>query len=89
MLVVFDLEGIGRFETELYVREQTIDLSLFCPPPYVRVFERALKNGLSASMAGLSYKLGEFRVERLERTRSLMDVFKSLPYKRTGVNVKI
>lgn len=89
MLVVFDIEGIGRFETELYVRDQTIDLSLFCPPPYVRIFERAMKDGLSTAMAGLSYKLGGFRVERLERTRSLMDVFKSLPYKRTGVNVKI
>ena len=35
------------------------------------------------------YRLGDVRVERLERSRSLMDVFRSLPYKRTGVDVKI
>jgi len=29
MLIVFDIEGIGQFEAELNVLDQTIDFSLF------------------------------------------------------------
>ena len=33
--------------------------------------------------------MSEAKVEKLEHIRSLMDVFKTLPYRRTGVDVKI
>lgn len=89
MLLVFDVEGMGRFEAELYVRGKVIDLSLHCPAAYVWVYDRAIRNGVASAVAGLSYQFGEISVTKLERTRSLMDVFKSLPHKRTGVNVKI
>ena len=31
----------------------------------------------------------EVEVQRMDHVRSLMDVFKNLPYRRTGVDVKI
>lgn len=89
MLIVFDIEGIGQFEAELYAREQSIDLSLLCPPAYLKTFEEKMMERLSPSIAGLPYHFGNIRIDKLEHTRSLMDVFKSLPYKRTGINVKI
>lgn len=33
--------------------------------------------------------MSDAKVEKLEHIRSLMDVFKTLPYRRTGVDVKI
>ncbi|WP_101909400.1 antitoxin [Marasmitruncus massiliensis] len=88
MLIVFDIEGIGQFEAELNVLDQTIDFSLFCPPAYVSEFS-GMKDRFVKCISASSYQFGTIAIDKLERPRSLMDVFKSLPYKRTGVNVKI
>lgn len=88
MLLVFDISDIGRFEMELYVREKVIDLSLFCPPGYLQEYTAAQAD-LSQCLRGLDYRFGEIQFNRLERPRSLMDVFRSLPYRRTGVDVKV
>ena len=88
MLLSFDIEGIGRFELELFVREKVIDFSLYCPPAYVFAFAET-RDHLRACTGQTGYQIGKLRVDRLEHPRSLMDVFRSLPYKRTGVDVKI
>lgn len=36
--MVFDIEGVGRFETELYVQGKRIAMNLLCPPAYYDVF---------------------------------------------------
>ncbi len=88
MLLAFDVESIGRFELELFVRDKVIDFSLYCPPPYANIYDE-VKNDLRSCAGKTGYRFGEIRVDRLDRPRSLMDVFKSLPYKRTGVDVTI
>lgn len=87
-LLVIDVDAIGRFEAELFVHGQVIDFNLFCPPGYEQKYEAMMKT-LPKALAGSPYRLGQTRLEPLERQRSLMDVFKSLPYKRVGVDVKI
>jgi len=88
MLFSFEVDSIGRFELELFVRESVIDFSLYCPPAYARMYS-AMEKELRGCAGQSGYRIGEIRVDRLERPRSLMDVFRSLPYKRTGVDVKI
>ena len=88
MLLAFDVESIGRFELELFVRDKVIDFSLYCPPAYTNIYDE-VKNDLRSCTGKTGYRFGEIRVDRLDRPRSLMDVFKSLPYKRTGVDVTI
>ncbi len=88
MLLSFDIESVGRFELELFVREKIIDCSLYCPPAYLSVYSD-LKSSLRQCTQQTEYRVGELKVEGLERPRSLMDVFRSLPYKRTGIDVKI
>ncbi len=88
LLVVFDIEGIGQFEAELFVSGMDIDLAVYCPPAYAQAFSgvgERIKQVTGAS----GYRFGEIRVDKLDKPRSLMDVFKSLPYKRTGVDVRI
>lgn len=87
-LLVVDVESIGRFEAELFVHGQIIDFSLFCPEDCTERYEEMMR-GLPGLLAGMSFRLGQTRLEPLKRSRSLMDVFKSLPYKRVGVDVKI
>lgn len=88
MLVVFDIEGIGQFEVELYVKDETIDLQLFCPPAYLGAFSD-MPERLMRCTQGLTYQFGSIKMHKLKRPRSLMEVFKSLPRKRTGVDVKV
>lgn len=86
MLIVFDVTGIGRLEAELFLRGKNIALSLFCPQDYVRQFSQ-LSNTVSRAMMATDYRVTDVKVDKLERERSLMEVFKTLPHKRTGVNV--
>ncbi len=88
MLLVFDVGGIGHFELELYVRDNTVDFSLLCPPAYVSAYSN-MEDDLRRSIRSTQYQFGDIRFDKLERPRSLMDVFRSLPYKRTGVDVRV
>lgn len=88
VLITFDISGIGQFEAEFMADGKELSFYLFCPGDYARIF-----SGMSADFSRLiqekGYRLSELRIDKLEKTRSLMDVFKTLPYKRTGVDVKI
>ena len=88
ILVVFDIEGIGSFESEMFVKGNKIFLSLMCPETYLKDFEHISKT-LPSITTGLDYEFAEIRISKLEGTRSLMEVFKDLPYRRTGIDVTI
>ncbi len=87
-LMVMDVEGSGRFEAELFAHGQTLDLALFIPPPLLEGFS-SLPQKISRVMNSTSYKLGKVSMEPMLNSRSLMEVFKSLPYRRVGIDVKI
>ncbi len=88
MLMVFDIDGIGRFEAELAAAGKDIMVNLFCPPLYLPAFS-ALAASVREQISATGYRLLNMSVDKLEKHRSLMDVFKTLPHKRTGVDVKI
>lgn len=89
ILLVIDVETVGRFEAELYVHDnKTINLSIFCPIGFQEPY-RNIGRSLSKILKSTSYRLEDVRVEPLDRSRSLMEVFKTLPYRRVGVDVKV
>jgi len=87
-LMVVDVETVGRFEAEFCVRDKIIDFTLYTPPACEDTY-RGVINSLPAILSQTGYRVGKTALRSTERTRSLMDVFKSLPYKRVGVDVKI
>lgn len=88
ILMVFDIDGIGRFEAEMAAAGKDIMVNLFCPAPYLPAFS-TLAEPVREQVAATGYHLLNLSVDKLEKHRSLMDVFKTLPHKRTGVDVKI
>ncbi|MEG0692756.1 MAG: antitoxin [Oscillospiraceae bacterium] len=88
MLLAFEIEGIGQFEVELNVRDSVIKMSMFCPSEYVKAFS-GIGSSIEKTLTGSSYQFENILVAKLERSRSLMEVFKTLPHRRTGVDVKI
>ncbi len=92
-LLVIDVESIGRFEVELFAYNRTtgvkaVDVKLLCPPEYEKPYTDMMKE-LSGTFEGLNYRLGKTSVEPLDHSRSLMEVFKSLPFNRVGVYVRV
>ena len=88
MLLVFDIPDTGRFETELWIKDKKITMSLLCPPimeKYSSELSADLKNSINFS----EYRFEEIKVGKLEKTRSLAEVFPALPQKRAGINVRI
>ncbi|MDL2252576.1 hypothetical protein LJC49_00685 [Ruminococcaceae bacterium OttesenSCG-928-I18] len=88
MLMVFDVEGLGRFEVELYVQGKRIAMNLLCPPSYYDAFEN-IGPAIRQAVSGTDYRFETINIDRLDRTHSLMDVFTDLPYKRMGIDVKV
>jgi len=90
ILMVVDVEVLGRFEVELQVRDRIIDLSLHCPGGLEDKFT-GMMTSLPAIMRNMDtpYRLGRMQIETLDHSRSLMEVFKTLPYKRMGVDIMI
>lgn len=88
VLVTFDISGIGQFEAEFMADGKEISFYLFCPGDYAGVFS-AMAPEFSRLIQEKGYRITELKVDKLDKNRSLMDVFKTLPYKRTGVDVKI
>lgn len=88
MLLVFDIPDVGRFETELFVRDKKINLSLMCPAVMESKMSE-LSADLKKCIKFSEYSFDEIKVGKLEKTRSLVEVFPSLPRKRTGINVRI
>jgi len=87
-LMVIDVDTVGRFEAEFFVRNKAIDFTLYTPPGCGDSY-RAVIEALPGIVARTEYSIGRTELKSLDRTRSLMDVFKSLPYKRVGVDVRI
>ena len=89
-LMVMDIDGVGRFEVEFFAHETTkfIDLSLYCPKGLETQFTTMMRT-LPQLLHNSEYKLGRAKVDTLKEPRSLMDVFKSLPYRRVGVDVTV
>ena len=61
---------------------------LYCPESYISIFE-GLVPAFRNIMEEHGYRAAGIEVERMDHVRSLMEVFKNLPFKRTGVDVKI
>lgn len=87
-LVVMDIPQAGRFEAELMAKDKTVDFNLYAPLGCEDICAQ-LMGVIPKIIAQTSYRPGKVEVRPLAHPRSLMEVFKSLPYKRVGVDVKI
>lgn len=87
-LIVFDITDVGRFEAELFVRDRTIDFLLLCPEEHLKVFSN-LDTAFRRSIQNSGYRFRSVKINKLERNRSLIEVFTTLPYRRMGIDITI
>lgn len=88
-LMVLEVEKLGKFEIEIFAMKNSIELQLYCPPRLVGKFQGTIERLPGIIAKKTNYRIRQASVVPLEKSRSLMEVFKSLPYKRVGIDVKI
>lgn len=88
-LLVIEIESVGKFEAEIFSYKDNVDFNLYCPPKYVDKYQNMMKKLPEIVSKKTTYRLKEMKILPMEKSRSLMEVFKSLPYKRVGIDVKI
>lgn len=88
VLITFDIPGVGQMEAEFKLAGREMWFYLYCPKSYTSMFEK-LGPEFRRIMEDHGFHAAEVGVDELDHIRSLMDVFKNLPYRRTGVDVKI
>lgn len=88
VLIVFEIERIGRMETELFVDGKKISLLLGAPEESLELLS-GLSENIRKATETTGFTFEEIRIEKLAEQRSLVEVFKSLPLRRMGLNVSI
>lgn len=88
VLIVFEVENIGKLETELFVENKKINLLINCPEESMDLVKGATAD-IRKAVEATEYSFEEIRLEKLSEQRSLIEVFKSLPLRRSGLNVTI
>ncbi len=87
LLIAFEIEGIGSFETEIYTSGKDMHVLILCPERYIEDF-KVMERSLSKIVSKSGYRLKDCRIDELVRGRSLMEVFPDLPHRRLGLGVK-
>ncbi len=88
VLVAFDVADLGRFETELMINKNKMSAYVYVPQDYYDVF-KDMKGDIMKAIADTAYTFDKVEVRPLAAPRSLMEVFKTLPIRRTGINVTV
>ncbi|MCQ2464818.1 MAG: hypothetical protein MJ095_04475 [Oscillospiraceae bacterium] len=88
MLIVFDMDNLGKMETELFVRDNSIDLVLYCSDD-VQDYVESISKDLRKCADFSDYRINSVNIRTLKQPRSLVDVFDGLSVRRSGINVKI
>ena len=88
MMVVFDVDKIGQFEVDLFSIDKKVDIVLSCPPYYTEAFQ-SISDKIIEDLSNSPYEINKMTVTDLEKNHSLMEIFRQLPHKRTGLDVTI
>lgn len=88
MLVVFEIEKIGKFEAELFAEDKSLTLLIFCPEEHLSAFKN-VNADIRRACENTGYRFRNIEISKMKASRSLMDVFGSLPARRSGINVTI
>lgn len=88
VLVAFDIDKLGRFETELMIHKNRMSAYVYVPTDYYEMF-KDMNVDVVQAISKTSYSFDKVEVRPLAAPRSLMEVFKTLPIRRTGINVTV
>ena len=88
LFLTFEIERFGRFETDMYAHDSEVSLALLYPDGFAEEID-ALKEKVTAIIAGTPYTMKEFHTAVLREPHDLAQIFPKINEKRTGLDITI
>jgi hypothetical protein len=88
LFLTFEIESVGRFETDLYAHGTEVSLALLHPESFSLEMV-ALKEKISKIIASTDYTVKEFQTGVLKEPHDLTQIFPRIVEKRTGLDVSV
>ncbi|MCL1831949.1 MAG: hypothetical protein FWG45_03445 [Oscillospiraceae bacterium] len=88
LFLTFEIESVGRFETDLYAQNADISLAVLYPESFAGEID-SLKERVSRIIASTDYKVKDFRTGVLRAPHDLTQIFPRIMDKRTGLDITI
>jgi len=88
LFLTFDVETMGRFETDLYASGPEINLTFLYPSGFSEEAAR-IKEKIVRIAADTGYSVKDFRAAPLKEPHNLTQVFPRILERRTGLDVRV
>jgi hypothetical protein len=88
LFLTFEIEGVGRFETDLYAQGSQVSLAVLHPEGFLGEM-KDLKEKINRIIASTDYSVKEFQTAILCEPHDLTDIFPRIVEKRQGLDISI
>ncbi len=89
LMIKFDIKDVGFFETVLLVQDDNkVFIELFYPEEYAHL-DRAIKEGINEILTRNDFQIQSLNVGKMDRPKTLSEVFPKIYEGRNAVNVTI
>ncbi|MCL1880879.1 MAG: hypothetical protein FWF76_01725 [Oscillospiraceae bacterium] len=88
LFLTFEIETVGRFETDLYARGSEVSLAVLHPEGFSSEIV-SLKERIAQIIASTDYTINEFQTAILRTPHDLTQIFPNIMEKRTGLDITI
>jgi hypothetical protein len=88
LFLTFEIEGSGRFETDLYAHGSHISLAVLHPESFMGVM-KGIKEKINRIIASTDYSVKEFQTGVLREPHDLTQIFPRIVEKRKGLDITV
>jgi len=88
LFLTFEIEAVGRFETDLYAHGTQVSLAVLHPESFSGEM-KALKEKVSRIIAATDYSVKEFQTGVLREPHDLTQIFPRIVEKRQGLDITV
>ncbi|MCL1903581.1 MAG: hypothetical protein FWF94_04105 [Oscillospiraceae bacterium] len=88
LFLTFEIEAVGRFETDLYATDTEVSLAVLHPESFHGEM-KSLKDKINRIIASTSYSVREFQTGVLREPHDLTQIFPRIVEKRQGLDISI
>lgn len=87
LFLTFDVDTYGRFEVDVYAKDNDVSVNLLYPPSFVRNVGSVIER-INRIAAATQYRITGFNTGILREPHNLTQIFPKLSERRAGLNVQ-
>ena len=87
LFLTFDVDTYGRFEVDVYAKDNNVSVNLLYPPSFGRNVDSIVER-INRIAVATQYRIADFNTGILREPHNLTQIFPKLSERRAGLNVK-